>query len=466
MKKILSLSLMILIILSLFSSVFASDLKTELQIVKKSSDTKYLENDQGYISKTIVDSNKDTGEVTVELKLSNTKQNANTGSINKTQVIMVIDSSGSMYDYKNEEGVSRKKIIVKAAKTLGEKILDNMENVEVGALIFHDKAEMLTSATSNKNEFITALENWRNKTVRGWTNIDAGITLASKSYDDVKNKIMVVLTDGVPTRDEKGNGSLDVGSDKCKTIATNTREKIEDIRALGIYMIALMTGTETSDLPEEQVIQETELLKEVFGTESNSTVDKYYNISDNNINKIVTEDIYEDVEREIVQNPINTVKIVDYFPSDIMDNFEFSYVDMPNRGTISDSIDTETNSITWDIGTLKGNKAARLKYKLKIKDMNNTKLLNKTIKTNDKVVLTYQDKDLKDYKVTLSDSPKIKLAEIKQKENKKDNKKDNTTATGKIPYTGASYIIIFAIALILIVGIIAKVKYNDLKGIK
>ena len=49
---------------------------------------------------------------------------------------------------------------------------------------------------------------------------------------------------------------------------------------------------------------------------------------------------------------------------------------------------------------------------------------------------------------------------------KEDNKKDDTTVKGKIPYTGASYAVIFAIALILVVGIIAKVKYNDLKDIK
>ena len=52
------------------------------------------------------------------------------------------------------------------------------------------------------------------------------------------------------------------------------------------------------------------------------------------------------------------------------------------------------------------------------------------------------------------------------KDDKKDDKKDDTTVSGKIPYTGASYAVIFAIATILVVGIIAKVKYNDLKDIK
>ena len=45
------------------------------------------------------------------------------------------------------------------------------------------------------------------------------------------------------------------------------------------------------------------------------------------------------------------------------------------------------------------------------------------------------------------------------------NGKDETTAKGKIPYTGISYSIIIAIVILLVGGIIAKAKYNDLKDI-
>ena len=71
MKRILLGFLICFIILSMFSSVFATELNTKLNIIQQSSETKYLENDQGYISKTIIDTDEDTGEVTVELGLSN-----------------------------------------------------------------------------------------------------------------------------------------------------------------------------------------------------------------------------------------------------------------------------------------------------------------------------------------------------------------------------------------------------------
>ena len=44
--------------------------------------------------------------------------------------------------------------------------------------------------------------------------------------------------------------------------------------------------------------------------------------------------------------------------------------------------------------TVKDEEEATLKYKLKIKDMQNKNLLEKTISTNEKVVLTYKDMDL------------------------------------------------------------------------
>jgi len=151
----------------------------------------------------------------------------------------------------------------------------------------------------------------------------------------------------------------------------------------------------------------------VFGTEINPTGNKYYLVNNININNVITQDILRDVVVKI-QNPINTVKIVDYFPENITENFEFSYVGNPSIGTASEAIDEETKTITWDIDTLRGDEVATLKYKLKIKDMENTELLEKTIATNEKVVLTYKDTETKDYTVELTSSPKIKLTEVKE----------------------------------------------------
>lgn len=73
-NKIIVISLTLFFIFSIFSNSLASDLKTSLDIVQKASETKYLDNNQGNISKTIVDSNSVTGEITIELKLENIKK--------------------------------------------------------------------------------------------------------------------------------------------------------------------------------------------------------------------------------------------------------------------------------------------------------------------------------------------------------------------------------------------------------
>ena len=79
MKKTLIVSALIFSLISVMIPVYASN-DVALNIVQKASETKYLENDQGYISKTIVDSDSEKGEVTVEVKLSNTSKDLETST--------------------------------------------------------------------------------------------------------------------------------------------------------------------------------------------------------------------------------------------------------------------------------------------------------------------------------------------------------------------------------------------------
>ena len=127
------LILIAIIIGSSSSSVFATDLKTALNIVHKSSEKKYLENDQGYISKSIVDIDSNKGEVTIELKLSNTKKAVE--EKNYTEVVLLMDNSHSM-KYKTNEGKTRKSIIVESAKELVNTIYDTSKNVKTGIVKF------------------------------------------------------------------------------------------------------------------------------------------------------------------------------------------------------------------------------------------------------------------------------------------------------------------------------------------
>lgn len=532
LKKIYIMFITITLLVGICGSVNATELKTRLDVIQQASETKYLENDQGYISKTIVDSNAETGEVTIELKLSNTKEkqeNSDNSHSNgkNTEIYIIIDESGSMYD-KLDNGKTRRETVREASKALAKTVLEKYKNVKIGIIKFADEAEMTSILTDNIEQINSAIDTYTG----GATDLYDALVLAKNSYSqNDTNKLAVILTDGCPNsasvnEDSEGN---------YISVSDITKQELINLNNSGVSIIAMMTELEDKITAEE-----------IFGTPETPTVGKYYYIADAQIEEVIKNNIYSDIVDQIhVPNAeINTVKIVDYFPEDITENFEFSYVGNASTGTASEGIDEETKTISWDIGTLKGDEVAILKYKLKIKDMKNTDILNKTIATNEKVVLTYKDTESKDYTVELTSSPKIQLSEVKEeltatvtydpttnttgkvtatiKTNKKVNEvegwtlsedgmtltkeystnatetvhlvdidnmtkdvvvkitniikeepkqpeqppKDDTTATGKLPQTGVSATIIISLMAVTIISIIIYKKYNSYKDIK
>ena len=281
--------------------------------------------------------------------------------------------------------------------------------------------------------------------VQSGTNIQKGLMKAETLFsENAGNKVIILLTDGLPNEDGERNNVGDkemiLTNETYKKILENTKNELLNIKKNGIMPISLMTGVNSNDVDDDgEVITSTEedikAIEMIFGTEEKPTAGKFYNAKTTDIDKVVQEDITKDVQ-EVLNKPINEVKVVDYFPKDITENFEFSYVGEPSTGTKSDKINTETNTIEWDIGKLKGDEVATLKYKLKIKDMKNMNLLNKTIATNEKVVLTYKDTASKDYTVTLTSSPTIQLSEVKEDlnpEETQNSSKDATISDGVLP---------------------------------
>ena len=424
LKKFFIILISILLMIGMCGIVYAKDLQTELNIIQKASETKYLEKDQGYISKTIVDSNANTGEVTIELKLSNTKKESSTEK--PTEIFLVVDNSPSM-DFVTTTGETRKKVVLDSASELVESIFSVSSNVKMGLIDFHgyyysganiSDATVRQGLTDNKDTMLSAISSQMSRSTYSGTNIQAGLLRAKQNFsNNTENKIVILLTDGVPNADINGNYEHgDITSEKGVSIQNATKQTLLELKASGIYTIVMLSGLDEADAQSTDtntLEEQLQAISRVFGTVENPTSDKYYFAKDSNIKNIINQDILNNVTEKI-QNPINTVKIVDYFPDDITNNFEFSYIGNASTGTRTDSIDEETKTITWDIGTLKGDEVATLRYKLKIKDMKNTELLNKTIATNEKVVLTYKDIDSEDYTVTLTSSPKIQLSEVKE----------------------------------------------------
>ena len=146
-KKLSVILISIVLMISVCGVTHAADLKTSLDIIQKASETKYLENDQGFISKTIVDSNADSGEAIIELKISNTKKakavTTTTETVESSEVVFVIDESGSMND-KVEDGKTRRDAVYGASEELATKILDNYTNVKIGVVKFAGQMKVVS----------------------------------------------------------------------------------------------------------------------------------------------------------------------------------------------------------------------------------------------------------------------------------------------------------------------------------
>lgn len=91
MKKILSLCLAFLFI---FSNICMASSENLLLVIEESSETAYLENDQGYLDKSIVDYDSEAGEITIELSLAN--KSTTSTAYEDTEIFLVVDNSPSM----------------------------------------------------------------------------------------------------------------------------------------------------------------------------------------------------------------------------------------------------------------------------------------------------------------------------------------------------------------------------------
>ena len=525
-NKLYILCIFILVTLCSMSNVLASSINTSLEVINKNSEIKNLENFQGNITKTIIESNQNQGEVTIELKLSNIKNDETNKTIyNDTEIYFLVDENLSRNDKKLNENIAYIKILMnnilkKNSNTkigiIGLKGTINDSHVdENGKFINGEKdegdikgsesnSEILAELTKDFNKIENALKQMNSEKNVYHVNLQTGIRLANKSYSNNVNRILISTYDGVPgiVIGVKANapsygglfGEYATAKEAIvaqhKKIVNSTKNEILNLKKNNISFIQLRPEDTSYDetwyngTTGEKILDfdGSPYVKELYGTLENPVYGKMYSLSNSSLEEIITNYIYEDVFK-VIQADINKIKIVDYFPKEIIENFDFSYIEKPNIGNVSEKINFENNSIVWNIENLKGNEIAILKYKLKLKDLQNEKILNKVISTNEKVSLTYQDSENKEYNLELLTSPQIMLKQVKNLED--DNKptpkpsekpvdspkptvkptEDNTQASGKLPQTGVGITLTVLVMAALGIGIISLVRYNKYKDV-
>lgn len=348
-------------------------------------------------------------EVTLQLQVTNEEiADKPTG-----EIMIVLDNSNSMND--NVAGTTRKDLIFNSAKSLITGFLENNTQLKIGIVRFSTNTDVAKEGTIDDASIVSPLSNDVTALNNAISNIEAngprtdlqsGLLLASEQFTKTdNNKYMIVLTDGVPN----------VAIDYDKTyysddVINKTKNQLQSLSNQGIKVITMLSGiNDESYVPATVNKNFGQIIKEIFGTPENPTVGDFYYVTDAEIEKTIKTDIYNSLVP--IEKSLKNITVVDYFPEEIIKNFDFAYVSNANIGSISSKIDTTNNSITWTIPELTSGQTATVQYKLKLKENFDSSIVGKILNTNQKVDIDYTDvNDAKQTK-TSDISPKIKLTE-------------------------------------------------------
>lgn len=357
-------------------------------------------------------------EVTIQLQVINDEKS----ELSNAEIVLVIDNSNSMQE-STSSGELRSNVIKSSAKTFVTNLLKNSSDLKVGAVSFSTSSEknaegFITVGTTNDATKLSDLTNdattltnaidgisYAGQGIPSYTNLEAGLELGNSLFSsEENNKYLLVLTDGLP------NVVLNQNAAKYDdSIINATKAKYSSITASGVKVITMLTGIKEGEASVNDTFTYNQYIEQIWGTPTNPLNGEFYYIADDNIEKTITEDIYNSLVSK--QKVLKDITVVDYFPTEIIQNFDFAYVSEANIGTISPTVDTTNNSITWTIPELANGQTATVQYKLKLKENFDSAIVNKILNTNEKVDIDYTDfNDTKQTK-TSDISPKLKLVE-------------------------------------------------------
>lgn len=451
-KKILSIFCIFTFLFSLCSSSFAATVsasKTTMSVVDKSICEINLK-DKGKFTKELTEFDANKKEATITLTLKNIMEQENLTK--PIEMFLVLDNSHSMTS--TYEGKEKRQYVAETATSFVNALFDHYENAKIGIVSFssvnlgstlgtENDAKLLLSLSDSKDTVQNTITNYT--TTEGpYTNIEAGLAIAEKNFTNNTDsqKYIVLISDGVPNLCLDTNTTLTYSG----VIATNTKNKLVELKNKGYNIFPVLMGLSESNVqnPSAPTIADgsrnmtyRELAEEIFGTTSTPTAGNFYYIDYTNLSKTVNTDIFNKITYS-KDNTLKNIVVKDYFPREILENFNFEYVKSPNIGKVSAEVDFSDNSITWEIELLKEGEVATLSYKLTLKDEYNEEIVDKILPTNTKVDIAFKTVDGKGN--SNSDvSPKVKLVV------------DKTISKDPIPQTGVYNVLFIILASTLIV---------------
>lgn len=398
----LSLILIANISFASYSTVTMSVVEEPICTIELSENSKF---EKKLISKDLANK-----EVTLQLQVTNEEESFNpTG-----EIMLLIDNSDSMKET-TSDGKVRKDLVFESAKTLISNLLEDNTKLKIGIASFSTNTDVEKEGTIEDATLVSQLSNDETTLKNAINNIEAngprtdlqaGLSVATTGFSsESNNKYLIVLTDGVP------NVAIDYDKNYYSDDVINkTKQELINVDSKGIEVITMLTGIDNETyVPSTTTKSFGQIISEIFGTPANPTVGKFYYVTDSEIEKTITTDIYNALLP--VSKTLKDIKIVDYFPEEIIKNFDFAYVTKSNIGEISATVDTTNNSITWTIPELANGQTATVQYKLKLKENFDSNIVGKILNTNQKVDITYTDFDNNNQDKTSDVSPKLKLTE-------------------------------------------------------
>lgn len=472
-KKILSIFCIFTFLFSLCSSSFAATVsasKTTMSVVDKSICEINLK-DKGKFTKELTEFDANKKEATITLTLKNIMEQENLTK--PIEMFLVLDNSHSMTS--TYEGKEKRQYVAETATSFVNALFDHYENAKIGIVSFssvnlgstlgtENDAKLLLNLSNSKDTVQNTITNYT--TTEGpFTNIEAGLTIAEKNFTNNADsqKYIVLISDGVPNLCLDTNTTLKYSG----IIAENTKKKLVDLKNKDYNIFSVLMGLTESNTPNPSAptiadgsrnMTYRELAEEIFGTTSAPTAGNFYYIDYTNLSETVNTDIFNKITYS-KDNTLKNIVVKDYFPREILENFNFEYVKSPNIGKVSAEVDSSDNSITWEIELLKEGEIATLSYKLTLKDEYDEEIVNKILPTNIKVDIDFETIDGKGN--SNSDvSPKIKLVvnDVEVPDNTPENIPDNTVAKDPIPQTGFNNILFVTLISIIAIFIIIKIK--------
>ena len=409
-NKIFIVTFLIIILLSTIS--MASYSTVTMEVVEEPVCTIEI-GENSEFEKRLIEKNLNNKEVTLQLQVTNNEE-----AIKLTgEAMIVIDNSDSMEELVSGSDLTRKDLVLQSANSLVTRLLEDNSNLSIGVVGFSSSTDtsqegtlqdafLVSELSNNVDELTNAISNIDANGAR--TDLDAGLTLANEYFTETQNnKYMIVLTDGVP------NIALDYDNVYYSdTVIENTRQTMLDLEDSGIQLYTVLTGiTEQEENEPATGVSKTygEIISEIFGAPEDPTAGRFYYISDDEIEETISNTIYSELLPESVTYTDFT--IVDYFPQEIIDNFEFAYVSQASHGNISAEVDDTTNSITWTIPELKAGETATVQYTLKLKENFDSSIVDQILDTNERVDIGYTDNEGTPHELTSDVTPKLRLTE-------------------------------------------------------